>query len=419
MTADPGRVVHLLPRCGSALAYTLPALLALSAALGAWTGRIDLFAWRPLAVLLGLVPIADYALGRDSSNPMPAQAVRLEASPGLRLPTLLALPVHLGVLAWSGRHFATTPFATTGHVGWLLAQGVVGGVLAINTAHELIHNHSRLERAAGSVLLASARYHGFKVEHLRGHRVHVATPEDASRARVGQTVSAFVPQALVRNTHRARRLEGERLARPARPRGMGNELIGRSALYLVLLTAFAWWRGTTGLVFFIVRGLAAAVSLEIINCIEHYGLERVRLPDGGYERTTQPALVEFRLPALELAAVPSAAPFGPPRRAAAVRSGAAPPSRQPAVVGRLRRDVRARARAATVVPHRAPGARAMTPTAPSGAVPERGHALRRGAHQLVDLIRRCGLSMWIVDPDPSRGLVGPLHPDPRTLRISM
>lgn len=279
--------MHLAKRCGFALVYTVPALLPVSALLGAWTGRIDLFAWLPLAVLFGLVPIADYALGRDSSNPTLEQAARLEADVGLRLLTLLALPVHLGVLAWSAWHFADTPFGALGQIGWLLAQGVVGGVLAINTAHELIHKDSRLERAFGGALLASVGYHGFKVEHLRGHHVHVATPDDASSARMGQTVWGFVPQALWRNTRRAWQLEAQRLARlglPAwHPR---NELIGWTALYLAFATAFALWLGTTGLVFFVAQGVIAAVSLEIINYIEHYGLERARLPDGRYERTT-------------------------------------------------------------------------------------------------------------------------------------
>ncbi|GHA79600.1 alkane 1-monooxygenase [Cognatilysobacter bugurensis] len=279
--------MNLFQRCGFALVYTVPALLPLSAALGSWTGYVDLFAWLPLAVLFGLVPIADYALGRDSTNPTPAQAEQLEADAWFRGLTLLALPVHLLVLAWSAHHFAHAPFDSAGQLGWLIAQGVVGGVLAINTAHELIHKDSRLERAAGGALLASVGYHGFKVEHLRGHHVHVATPADASSARMGQSVWAFVPRALWRNTQRAWQLEAQRVARlglPAwHPR---NELVGWTALWLGLAAAFTVWLGAPGFVFFIAQGFFAAVSLEIINYIEHYGLERAQLPDGRYERTT-------------------------------------------------------------------------------------------------------------------------------------
>ena len=41
-----------------------------------------------------------------------------------------------------------------------------------------------------------------------------------------------------------------------------------------------------GLLFFVLQGFFAACSLEVINYVEHYGLERKKLDDGRYERTT-------------------------------------------------------------------------------------------------------------------------------------
>ncbi|MFC0679692.1 alkane 1-monooxygenase [Lysobacter korlensis] len=274
-------------RYGFTLVYLVPALVPAAAALGQWTGQLDLMAWFPLFFLLVLVPIADYAIGRDPSNPAADEAARLDREVWFRALTLLAVPVHLGLLAWSAQHFVTTPFGPAGQVGWLLAQGVVGGVLAINTAHELIHKDTRLERGAGGVLLASVGYHGFKVEHVRGHHVHVSTPLDASSARYGQSLWHFLPRAMWRNTVNAWKLEAQRL----RQRGLPwwhprNELIGWSALWLAFAVAFTVWLGPAGLVFFIVQGLAAGASLEIINYIEHYGLERAQLPGGRFERTT-------------------------------------------------------------------------------------------------------------------------------------
>jgi alkane 1-monooxygenase len=49
--------------------------------------------------------------------------------------------------------------------------------------------------------------------------------------------------------------------------------------------AMLLWLGPAGLGFFLVQGLGAALSLEIINYIEHYGLARRQI-DGRYERTT-------------------------------------------------------------------------------------------------------------------------------------
>lgn len=172
-------------------------------------------------------------------------------------------------------------------VGWLLSQGIVGGVLAINVAHELIHKDTALERGAGGLLLTSVGYHGFKIEHVRGHHVHVSTPEDASSARFGQSLWHFLPRALARNTSNAWALEARRLhAQGKRWWSIDNELIRWTALWLTLAAMSAIWLGPAGLAFFVVQGFFAACSLEIINYIEHYGLERQRLGDGRYERTT-------------------------------------------------------------------------------------------------------------------------------------
>ncbi|GAB6195191.1 alkane 1-monooxygenase [Lysobacter xanthus] len=275
----------LWKRLGFLFVFVVPALMPVAAALGRASGHADAMAWFPLAFLFVLLPLADYALGHDPDNP--AEPARLEQDRWFPALTLLALPVQIVLLAWSARWFAQAPLAPVGMLGWLLSQGVVSGVLAINTAHELIHKDTRLERAAGGVLLASVGYHGFKIEHVRGHHVHVSTPEDASSARYGQSLWHFLPRALVRNTANAWRLEAARLRRLGRPAlSASNEMLGWTLAWLASAVAAWLWAGTVGLAFFLLQGLFAAGSLEIINYIEHYGLERRRLPDGRYERTT-------------------------------------------------------------------------------------------------------------------------------------
>ena len=272
---------------GFSLVYLVPAQMPLAAWLGQRTGHVDLFAWFPLVFLFVLLPSVDALLGHDPRNVEPAREAEFSRQPWFRVLTLLALPVHLGVLAFSVAWFAQAGLGPAGMLGWLLSQGVVGGILAINTAHELIHKSGRLEPAVGGLLLASVGYHGFKVEHLRGHHVHVSTPLDASSARLGQSLWDFMPRALWRNTRNAWALEAQRL----RARGLPwwsprNELLGWTAAWLVFAVGAFAWMGVAGLVFFLLQGLFAAGSLEVINYIEHYGLERRQLADGRYERTT-------------------------------------------------------------------------------------------------------------------------------------
>jgi alkane 1-monooxygenase len=266
----------------------VPALLPLSAWLGQSTGYADALAWFPLIFLFVLLPIADYLVGRDAANPADdAAAEVLEKQVWYRALTLACVPIFLALLAWSGWWYAHADLGTAGKLGWLISQGVIGGVLAINVAHELIHKAGRLEPFAGGILLASVGYATFKIEHLRGHHVHVSTPKDASSARFGQNVYGFVAQSIPRNIANAWRLEAERLARRGLPWWhWRNELLWWSLASLALLGAFAAWLGATGAVYFLAQCAGAFISLEIINYIEHYGLERRELAPGRYERTT-------------------------------------------------------------------------------------------------------------------------------------
>lgn len=277
----------LWKRLGFLFVFVVPALMPAAAWLGARMGMQNLMAWFPLFFLFVLLPLADYALGHDSHNPDGKANASLEHDAWFKGMTLAALPAQLGVLAWSGWHVVHAEFNVAGTLGWMLSQGIVGGILAINVAHELIHKDTTLERTAGGVLLTSVGYHGFKIEHVRGHHVHVSTPEDASSARFGQSLWHFLPRAFLRNTANAWELEATRMAsRGKRWWSPDNELIRWSLLWLLLATGFFIWLGTMGLAFFVAQGVLAAGALEIINYIEHYGLERRRLASGRYERTT-------------------------------------------------------------------------------------------------------------------------------------
>jgi alkane 1-monooxygenase len=269
------------------LVFLVPLQMPLAAWLGVRTQLPNAMAWFPLLFLFVLLPTCDYLLGHDSANVPAEQEKTVALNRWFKTLTLLALPVQLALLAFSGYWFAHAGMDAFGMIGWLLSQGVVGGILAINTAHELIHKDEKIERAAGGILLTSVGYHGFKIEHLRGHHVHVSTPEDASSARFGQSLWNFLPRAMIRNTRNAWNLEAERLRKLGLPAlSWRNEMIGWTSLWLLLAAAFYFWLGPPGLAFFLMQGFLAAGSLEVINYVEHYGLERQRLADGRYERTT-------------------------------------------------------------------------------------------------------------------------------------
>jgi alkane 1-monooxygenase len=272
---------------GFLLAFAVPLLLPLSMWLGIATGLINLMAWLPLFVLFVLLPSADYLIGRDTQNLSELEFDALDANPMYRVLTLLCLPVYVALLIYGAWQFQNAALSTSGLIGLVLSQGVIGGVVAINAAHELIHKANKLEAGAGGLLLACVGYGSFKIEHVRGHHVHVSTPLDASSARFGQNVYHFVSRSIPRNVAAAFRFEAERLTKLGKPAlHWQNEALQLSAVTLGLALLFAWQFGLMGALFFLTQALVAIGTLEVINYVEHYGLERKQLASGRYERTT-------------------------------------------------------------------------------------------------------------------------------------
>ncbi|MBW4934218.1 alkane 1-monooxygenase [Marinobacter sp. F4206] len=262
----------------------LPPLLL---AAGHATGLVNLFSWGVPVVVFGIIPVLDMLLGKDALNPdEEADVPRLNSEVFYRFITLGWVAGFAILLVWSMLELASGTFSAVGGLGWVLSIGIVGG-LGINVAHELIHKDAKLETRAGGLLLSLVCYGGFKVEHLRGHHVHVSTPEDASSSRYNQSLYEFLPQAYVRNFLNAWRLEAQRLERKGLTAlSWRNELIwwySISALACIGFTAAFGWLGAA---FFLGQSFVAFTLLEIVNYLEHYGLHRRKLDNGRYERTT-------------------------------------------------------------------------------------------------------------------------------------
>ncbi len=249
----------------------------------------DAWPWLVISVVFGVIPLLDFVVGRDPANPDERDDVpALEAQGYYRLLSLATVPMLLAMLMWSGWIFATHEgWSWVGQLGWMLSVGTVMGAIGITVSHELIHKDAPLEQNAGGLLLAAVCYAGFKVEHVRGHHVHVSTPEDASSSRFGQSLYAFLPHAYKHNFLNAWRLEAERLKRRCLPAlHWRNELIWWYAISALLLLGFTLAFGWLGALFFLGQALTAFTLLEIVNYVEHYGLHRRKLDNGRYERTT-------------------------------------------------------------------------------------------------------------------------------------
>ena len=245
-----------------------------------------LWTWAVVAYFLVFGPL--YALfdDDDTSNPDEDRYKEISELKFYRYVTYLFVPFHLGLILY-GFHLIGQPgLATYEYIGVILSIGITGSA-AIIVAHELIHRREKLERVLGGILLSTVSYATFKVEHTRGHHVTVSTPEDASSARYGQSFYHFLPRAMIRNPINGFKLEAKRLARKGLSAwSFENELIKWTLLTLAL--ALIGWlaAGFYGVVYFVLQSAIAIALLELVNYVEHYGLERRKLPNGRYERVT-------------------------------------------------------------------------------------------------------------------------------------
>ncbi|KPF69268.1 alkane 1-monooxygenase [beta proteobacterium AAP99] len=256
--------------------------------LGQRTGYWDLAAFYAPLWYFVIIPALDWLIGKDPANPAEEDEAWLSEERFYRVLTLACLPLYAALMIWGAWVLVTAPFSWVGVAGWVISMGLVGGVAAINTGHELIHKPGRMEQWAGGLLLSAVSYGSFKVEHIYGHHVDVATPRDGSTARLGETIYGFVPRAFLHNPVRAFQLEREAFARRNKAWSpLASELIawyGASALFaaacvavVALFTSAPWW---LGLAYFAAQSVVAISLLEIINYVEHYGLARQKISSG-------------------------------------------------------------------------------------------------------------------------------------------
>lgn len=282
---------HLMgiKKCGYLFFLGIPTLmLVVSYFLGVYWNASNIFAFFTLFFTFGLIPLFDYFVGKDSFDPEAIEDVSgLAQKPYYALLTLMAVPTLFAILIAGASLFVYGNFNIWGQIGWVLSVGVVSSLLGINVSHELIHKTNRIEQWSGGLLLSMVCYGGFKVEHIRGHHVYVATPEDPSSARLNESLYHFLPRAYFLNFRNAWRFEFDRLKRQGKsPFHWSNELLwwyGFSGLWLLLFTAFF---GTLGAIFFLGQSVVAFTLLEIVNYLEHYGLSRRLLENGRYENPT-------------------------------------------------------------------------------------------------------------------------------------
>ncbi len=266
------------------LASLLLPLFALGGIGGYLLGGGELALVVPLVALYAGTTLLDCLLGEDRNNPPEELVPQLDADPYYRWLPILTVPMHFVVLIAIAVFVATHPLSVGAIVALALTAGLYSG-LGVNTAHELGHKKTHLERWMSRIALAVPAYGHFCVEHNRGHHRHVATPEDPASSRMGETIYRFACREIPGGFRRGWAAERERLAQRGKPVwSVDNEILQSYALSLALQVTLVAVLGWIMIPFLAIHNFFAWWQLTSANYVEHYGLLRQKRPGGGYER---------------------------------------------------------------------------------------------------------------------------------------
>lgn len=256
------------------LAYTMPLLLAASA----WLG--DLYVLLPTITIFVVLPVADGLMGDDFTEPRAGGH-----NSAFDWPLRLWFPVQTATLVFLGVLLATGRYSALEVIGLALSTGVVVGGSGITIAHELMHRRKAIDKALAELLMLTSLYTWFCVEHVQGHHKTVSTPEDPAFARRGVTLYRYLPSTLWGGLTSAWTIETRRV-RKRSVRGLADRRIRYTASLTALIGIVAVVGGPVVIAWFMLQAAVAAVLLETINYIEHYGLHRAMNARGKFERVT-------------------------------------------------------------------------------------------------------------------------------------
>ena len=173
--------------------------------------RNVLMLWVPVAFNYLVMPLADFLVGEDRSNPPESAIEALEEDRYYRYITYAVVPVLWITYIFAAWFVVRYSLPWYGLLAVILTTGSAGG-FCINVGHELGHKQTTLERWLAKIILAPTGYGHFTIEHNRGHHLDVATPGDPASARMGEGLWRFALREMPGAVARSWRLERERLS---------------------------------------------------------------------------------------------------------------------------------------------------------------------------------------------------------------
>lgn len=225
-----------------------------------------------------VLPILEFSIGERT----PATSGTAEHKSFLHL-MYLQIALHFALLTSVMFVAVNSQMSAVWVLIFVASFGLVNGQCTL-IGHEFAHKPGRLNQFMSKLSLSVVAMGHFMVEHLRGHHIMVATPEDCASARIGENIYSFALRDMKGEVCGGLRKEADRLRRKQAPWFSRENVILQSyALSLLIIVGLVLWLGPIILLWIVVHHLAAWFTLSIITYIEHYGILRVKTPNGKYE----------------------------------------------------------------------------------------------------------------------------------------
>ncbi len=155
----------------------------------------------------------------------------------------------------------------------------------INAGHEMTHLRGKWAKRLGEFVYGAMGMSQWYTEHVYIHHRHVATPFDRALPAKGQSFYNYFLKAVPHIYVDVARFHHERMARRGLPFWHRSNPCWRYAATPVVwiglsLTVGGW----PGLAVWVLQSFIGIFTTRMADYIQHYGLQRRRLPNGRYEK---------------------------------------------------------------------------------------------------------------------------------------
>lgn len=241
--------------------------VALIGAAAIWGGWWIVAAFMFLSALTAILDeVVHYVTPPASDSEFPA-AAWLSVSLGV---------THFAVLALVIDALANQPSGLVAKIGLFIAAGFFFGQISNSNAHELIHRGGRGMHRLGKWVYISLLFGHHTSAHVLVHHRYVATRQDPSTSRLGESYYYFASRAWRGSFRKGLAAETERQNRIGAPAFAHPYVSYTIGAFGFIVMAFLIG-GLTGVIIYIALASFATSQLLLSDYIQHYGLMRTEL----------------------------------------------------------------------------------------------------------------------------------------------